>query len=274
MPVSFATGSFPEIIAVAEGKYSLAWVNPSVMLTMAYRGKGPFKKRLPLKTIATFPSFDVMGFAVHESTGITSLEQIETATIPLRISTGVIYPKVRYRQCDHVHGVGDFGRGGFFLADIADGAARFIRAPRPSDPSRRTAIEKGTINAVFDEGIKSWGQTPSTTASAIYPSTAPCSNTLKALGYRLQCDVSVADFAACWRGTDRRFQRLADDRHAELPTKSPTRFAKPSNCASRRSPQIIIKKLRHGAAFANDDEAPYDVPLHPAPDASIANAVI
>ncbi|MDP9129199.1 MAG: hypothetical protein M3N35_02330, partial [Candidatus Binatota bacterium] len=32
VPVSFATGSFTEIIAVAEGKYSLAWVNPSALL--------------------------------------------------------------------------------------------------------------------------------------------------------------------------------------------------------------------------------------------------
>jgi hypothetical protein len=45
VPVSFATGSFQEIIAVAQGKYSLAWVNPSVLLTMAYRGKGPVQKR-------------------------------------------------------------------------------------------------------------------------------------------------------------------------------------------------------------------------------------
>ena len=57
---------------MAEGKFSLAWVNPSVLLTMAYRGKGPFRKRLPLRTLAVFPSYDVMGFAVHESTGITS----------------------------------------------------------------------------------------------------------------------------------------------------------------------------------------------------------
>ena len=52
VPVSFATGRFQEIIDVARGKYSLAWVNPSVLLTMAYRGKGPFKERLPLRTIA------------------------------------------------------------------------------------------------------------------------------------------------------------------------------------------------------------------------------
>src|ERR1041384_1607719 len=74
--VSFTTGSFREIIAVGEGKYSLAWVNPSVLLTMAYRGTGPFPKRLPVRTVAVFPSYDVIGFAVRASTGITSLAQI------------------------------------------------------------------------------------------------------------------------------------------------------------------------------------------------------
>ena len=52
--LSFTTGSFREIIAVADGKYSLAWVNPSVLLTMACRGKRPFKKPLPLRAIAVF----------------------------------------------------------------------------------------------------------------------------------------------------------------------------------------------------------------------------
>src|SRR5882724_11059266 len=39
LSLSFSTGSFREIKAVADGKFSLAWVNPSVLLTMAYRGK-------------------------------------------------------------------------------------------------------------------------------------------------------------------------------------------------------------------------------------------
>ena len=90
IPISFATGSFREIIAVANGKYSMAWVNPSVLLTMACRGKGPFRRPLPLRTIAVFPSWDVMGFAVHESTGITSLAQIAREKIPLSLSTGRI----------------------------------------------------------------------------------------------------------------------------------------------------------------------------------------
>ena len=50
--LSFTTGGFGAVRAVAEGKFSLAWVNPSVQLTMAYRGTGPFTKRLPVRTIA------------------------------------------------------------------------------------------------------------------------------------------------------------------------------------------------------------------------------
>ena len=58
-------------------------------VTLAYRGTGPFKTKLPLRVIATFPSYDVMGFAVHKSTGITSLAQIAQEHFPLRLSTNV-----------------------------------------------------------------------------------------------------------------------------------------------------------------------------------------
>src|SRR5918995_652087 len=37
--LSFTTGGFAAITAVAEGKFFLAWVNPSVQVTMAYRAK-------------------------------------------------------------------------------------------------------------------------------------------------------------------------------------------------------------------------------------------
>src|ERR1041384_346650 len=84
--LSFTTGGFDAIKAVADGSFSLAWVNPSVLLTMAHRGKGVFRKRLPLRAIAVFPSYDVMGFAVRESTGITSIAQIKKERFPLKVS--------------------------------------------------------------------------------------------------------------------------------------------------------------------------------------------
>ncbi len=184
VPVSFATGSFTEIIAVAEGKYSLAWVNPSAMLTMAYRGKGPFKKRLPLKTIATFPSFDVMGFAVRESTGITSLAQIKQQRVPLRVSTGYL-PKSDLTGSATMFTVSaTLKAAGFTLADIKKWGGKIHSVPRPSDPGRRAAIEDGSIDAVFDEGIKSWGQTAIDNGFRYLPIDGAVLKQLNSLGYR------------------------------------------------------------------------------------------
>jgi hypothetical protein len=45
VPLSFAADSFAELKGVAEGRYTLAWVNPSAAATLAYRGTGPFKTK-------------------------------------------------------------------------------------------------------------------------------------------------------------------------------------------------------------------------------------
>ena len=63
---SFGSDGFRELQAVGRGKLTVGWINPSVAATMAFRGKGLFSKRLPIRTIAVFPSYDVMAFAVHE----------------------------------------------------------------------------------------------------------------------------------------------------------------------------------------------------------------
>src|SRR5687768_14970141 len=44
--------------AVANGELELAFVNPSAMLTQAYRGVGIFSKPLPVRVVANFPSWD------------------------------------------------------------------------------------------------------------------------------------------------------------------------------------------------------------------------
>src|SRR5918992_828470 len=59
--LSFAADSFRELKLLADGKVSVAWINPSASVTLAYRGTGPIGKPIPLRTIAVFPSWDVMG---------------------------------------------------------------------------------------------------------------------------------------------------------------------------------------------------------------------
>src|SRR5438094_8997483 len=73
--LSFAADSFVELTGVADGKYSLAWVNPSVAATLAYRGTGPLRIKLLLRIIPTFPADAVMVLAMTMSTVISLLRK-------------------------------------------------------------------------------------------------------------------------------------------------------------------------------------------------------
>jgi len=263
VPLSFTTGSFREISAVAAGEYSLAWVNPSVLLTMAHRGKGPFKKPLPLRTLAVFPSFDVMGFAVHESSGITSLAQIKRERIPLKVSTGY-EAKTDFTGSATMFTISATLRAaGFSLGDIRKWGGKIHSVPRPSHPTRRAAIENGTINAVFDEGIKSWGQTALDNGFRYLPLDGAVLRQLKSLGYRpsvmsrcgfrgLGGDIQTVDFSG-WPMIVR----------ADMPNDVAYAMCEAIEQRKRVIPTDNFKPLSLAQLCANDDEAPYDVPLHP-----------
>lgn len=261
--ISFATGSFREIIAVANKKYSMAWVNPSVLLTMAYRGTGPFHKRLPLRSIAVFPSWDVMGFAVHESTGITSLEQIAREKIPLRVSTGRI-PKDDLSASATMFTVSAVLKAaGFSLAQVRRWGGKLHVAPRPSDPSRRAAIESGAVNAIFDEGIKSWGRTALDNGFRYLPIEGKVLRELKGLGYR-PAQLSKAHFKALTNPVPTLdFSGWPMIVHTDMANE--VAYALCESIEQRRAifPTDNYKPLKIAQLCANDDEAPFDVPLHP-----------
>jgi TRAP-type uncharacterized transport system substrate-binding protein len=261
--LSFATGSFREIRAVAEGKVSLAWVNPSVLLTMAYRGKGPFRKRLPLRTIAVFPSYDVMAFAVHESTGITSFAQIKKDRFPLKLSTRIVTPSALRENSTMFTVVAVMRAAGFSLADLRKWGGKVHLAPRPSDPARRESIENGTVNAIFDEGIKSWARTALDNGFRFLPIEGTVRKTMVAMGYRpvvmaksrfqgMAEDITTIDFSG-WPMIVR--TDMPDD----------VAYALCEAIESRKEfiPTDNYKPLDMAQLCANDEETPYDVPLHP-----------
>ena len=263
IPISFATGSFREIIAVGEGKYSMAWVNPSVLLTMACRGKGLFRKRLPLRAVAVFPSWDVMGFAVHESTGITSLGQIAREKIPLSLSTGRIPTNDLSASATMFTVSAVLKAAGFSLAQVRRWGGKIHEAPRPSDPSRRAGIERGTVDAIFDEGIKSWGQTALEHGFRYLPVDGKVLKALTPLGYRpavlsgahfkgLTAPVPTLDFS----GWPMIVNRAMPDSVA---------YALCEAIEQRKDvfPTDNYKPLDIAQLCANDEEAPFDAPLHP-----------
>ena len=261
--LSFATGGLREITALADGKFSLIWMNPSAMLTMAYRGTGPFRKRLPLRTIWVFPSYDIVAFAVHESTGIASLAQIKKDRIPLRLSTGPITSRLLRENATMITVTAVMRAAGFTLADIRKWKGRVQPLPGPSYPERREAIESGAVNAIFDEGIKSWGQTAVDCGFRFLPVEGKILKRMVTLGYRPAVmskarfpgifeDVQTLDFSGWPMAV--RADMLEEVAYALCEAIERSKDAIPTD---------NFKPLDLAQLCANDEEAPCDVPLHP-----------
>jgi TRAP-type uncharacterized transport system substrate-binding protein len=261
--LSFAADSFRELKLLAAGKVSVAWINPSASVTLAYKGTGPIGRPIPLRTIAVFPSWDVMGFAVHESTGVTSLEQIKKERVPLKLSTGptgereMIESPVTFM----VHSA--LKAAGFTVADLRQWGGKVQEVSRPSHPDRRAGIEKGTINAVFDEGIKSWGQTALDHGFRYLPIEGTVLKRLKAMGYRagilpktyfkgMKENISTIDFSG-WPMVVR----------ADMPNDIAYALCEALEVRRKVIPTDNFKPLKISQLCANDAEAPFDVPLHP-----------
>jgi TRAP-type uncharacterized transport system substrate-binding protein len=261
--LSFAADSFAELKGVADGKYTLAWVNPSVAATLAYRGTGPFRKKLPIRVIATFPSYDVMGFAVHKSTGITSLAQIKKDRFPLRLSTNVTTPPVLTASPTMFTVTAVMKAAGFTLTDLRKWGGAIRSVSRPSHPDRREAIQDGSVNAVFDEGIKSWGQTAIDNGFIYLPIEGQVLKRLSSMGYRtsvvpqsrfkgMQADVATVDFSG-WPMVVR----------TDMPSDVAYALCEAIEKRKHLIPTDNFEPIDTAQLCANDEEAPYNVPLHP-----------
>ncbi len=260
--IYFATGDIRAIEAVADGKNSLAWVNPSVLLTMACRGKGPFRNRLPLRALAVFPSYDVMGFAVRKTTGIISLSQIKKERFPLKLSTRIVTPKALRENSTMFTVAAVMKAAGFTFADLRKWGGRIHLASRPSDPARRESIESGAVDAIFDEGIKSWSRTALENGFRFLPVDGAVLKTMVAMGYRpaemsksrfpgITKDVKTLDFSG-WPMIVR----------ADMPDEQAYAICQAIERRKEVIPTDNYKPLDMAQLCVNDEEAPYDVPLH------------
>jgi TRAP-type uncharacterized transport system substrate-binding protein len=253
-----ATGSAILAEGVVAGDVEAAFVNPSALLTQAYRGVGLFRAPLPVRIIASYPSWDRFVFAVHPRAGIRSLRDIRDKKYPLRVSV----------REDPTHSTlvlieQAFGLHGFKLTDIEAWGGRIVTCGGPSDIRRLDPLARGEIDAVFDEGIKVWLD--------------------EALAAGLQpIALAPAEFEAMgrlgWRRVvlpKARFPRLAHDvdtidfsgwplyASASLPDQVAYDI-----CAAlaAREAEIPFEKGTDGTAMqmvTETDSTPMDVPLHP-----------
>ena len=152
---------------------------------------------------------------------------------------------------------------GFTLEDIRWWGGEIHLATRPSDPARRADIESGRVNAIFDEGIKSWSRTALENGFRFLPVEGPILKHMAALGYRatrmpktrfpgMAADVQTLDFSG-WPMIVRADMR--DD----------VAYALCETIEKRKDlmPTDNYKPLDIAQLCANNEESPYDVPLHP-----------
>jgi hypothetical protein len=127
----------------ARGEVDLGIINPAQPLAMAYRGTGPFKEPLPVRTVTVIPSEDAFFFAVSGQTGLSSLAEIVERRYPLRVSM----------RSDYLIVNTVLGELGCSLDDIVSWGGAVRHHPYPPDP---TAVERGEVDAIFDEAVDNW----------------------------------------------------------------------------------------------------------------------
>jgi len=149
--LKLANGDFDLAYAVDQGDLDVAAINPSAFLSMAFRGTGPYTRELALRTIAVMPSLDVMLFAVSEKTGVGSIPEIKEKKYPLNVS-------IRRSAVHGTRFVVDqvFQANGFSLGDLESWGGRIHYADGPFDEARLEGVRNGSIEAVFDEGVRGW----------------------------------------------------------------------------------------------------------------------
>ena len=149
--VRMATGSPLLAHDVANGGLEIALINPSGCLTQAYRGTGLFTEPLPVRAIASYPSWDRFTLALHPRTGITSLAQIKERRYPLRLSIRESPThSTRFLVDQILEGYG------FSLTDLESWGGNLQLVGPPRDPQRLEALAAGELDAIFDEGVNTW----------------------------------------------------------------------------------------------------------------------
>lgn len=172
-------GSPPLVHAVVRGDLDVAFMNPSALLTQAYRGVGLFREPLPVRVVASYPSWDRYIHAIHPRTGITSMQQLKAERYPLRLSIRADATHSTRVLIDQILALYDFT-----LDDLVSWGGSLQLVGPPSDAKRLEALRTGEIDAVFDEGMKSWLDAGMAAGLRPIAFEEPVLRELEALGWR------------------------------------------------------------------------------------------
>lgn len=243
---------------VVAGRVTMAFTNPSAVLTLAHRGQSPFKAPQPVRAIAVVPSLDQYMFAVKSETGLVNFEDIGTQRYPLRIAGRSQRDHCLHMILNHVAQA-----SGFSMADVEAWGGRFHYA-LTSRGDRLAHVKNGTVDALFDEAVQNWIDDAIDNGMTILGFTEPTLRKLEAMGYRrgilrkslfpkLPRDITTIDFSG-W----------AMFVHADAPDKLVTQICAGLDARKHLMPWQGDGPLPVERMCRDEEDAPLGVPLHPA----------
>jgi TRAP-type uncharacterized transport system substrate-binding protein len=252
-------GTGPAVL-VDQKKYDFGFGNPVGLARMAYLGRGFYKKKIPLRAIGVFPTWDRLIFAVRKDTGIASIEDIKNQRYPLRIST-----RRRGRLQTTLYAIEEVLKAyGLSLRDIERWGGKLMEAPSPSSDERKQAIRDGKADAVFDEGVKSWGDLALKSGMRFLPINDVALGRMKAIGFpsapltrrhysKMERDIHTVDFSG-WTFFC----------HADLPSRVAYEMARSVDLCHKQIPvDHFDKRPMTMREFCRGGEAgQLNIPLH------------
>jgi TRAP-type uncharacterized transport system substrate-binding protein len=256
----FASDAPNSIDAVASGRADIAICNPGGVLAMAMNGAGPFNEPVPVRAIFVLPQFDQFAFAVKAETGIKSLADIRDRQYPLRVS-------LRGQRDHSVHLVASqvLREYNFSFDDIERwGGAVRMDEEFPNGPNRIGAVERGEIEAVWDEALPMFGHRALELGMRFLPVDEPELQRLEAKGLRrvaiprsvysgMEADVWTVDFSGwpvfCLEST---------------PDDIVTAFCAAVDTRKANIPWYGDGPMDLRLMVSGPPEAPLTIPLHPA----------
>lgn len=254
-------GGTGPLVLVDRKTYDLAFGNPAGLTRMAYLGRGFYRKKIPVRAIGVFPTWDRLVFAVRKESGIRSLAEIRERKYPLRVTT-----RRRGKLQTTLYVIEEVLKAyGFGLADIERWGGKILEATSPSSPDRMDHIRSGKADAVFDEGVKSWGPAALNSGMRFLSVDGPALRRLERLGFpattltrrhypKMERDIKTVDFSG-WTFFCRR----------DLPAEIAYYMAKAVDSCHKQIPvDHFDKKPMTMREFCRGGEAgPLNVPLHP-----------
>ena len=253
-------GTGPAIL-VGKKKYDFGFGNPVGLSRMAYLGRGFYHKKIPLRAIGVFPTWDRLIFAVRKDTGILSIEDIKKRRYPLRIST-----RRKGKLQTTLYVIEEVLKAyAITFRDIERWGGKLMEATSPGSPDREDHMRSGKADAVFDEGVKSWGPAALRSGMRFLPVDDDALRKLEKIGFpsamltrkhypQMDRDIRTVDFSG-WTYFC----------HAELPSEIAYNMAKAVDLCYKQIPvDHFDKRPMTMDEFSRGGEAgQLNIPLHP-----------